>query len=50
MPFKYTSRRPKTYYLHQGQTKSGSPKFYFSQKADGNLVEDIPDGYEVHLM
>jgi hypothetical protein len=48
VPFQYTNRRGKTYYLHQGMTKAGSPKFYFSQKNDGNLLESIPDGFEIH--
>ena len=48
MPFQYTNRRGKTYCLHEGQTKSGSRKFYFAQKAEGDLVEKIPDGYEIH--
>jgi hypothetical protein len=48
MPFQYTNRKGKTYYLHEGQTKSGSRKLCFSQKVQGNLVEEIPDGYEIH--
>lgn len=48
MPFQYSNRKGKIYYLHEGQTKSGSRKFYFSQKVEGNLLEKIPDGYELH--
>jgi hypothetical protein len=48
MPFQYKNRKGRTYYLHEGQTKCGSRKFFFSQKAEGNLVENIPDGYEIH--
>lgn len=48
MPFQYTNRRGKTYYLHQGMTKAGTGKYYFSQKNDGNLLESIPEGFEIH--
>ena len=38
----------KTYYLHQGKTKTGKPKYYFSTKIKGDLVEEIPEGYEIY--
>lgn len=44
----YTNRKGKTYYLHQGETKLGNPKYFFSLHDEGNLVEAIPPGYEVY--
>ena len=48
MTVQYTNRKSRTYYLHQGKTKKGNPRYYFSMKGDSNLVEDLPDGYEIH--
>ena len=42
------NRKQKTYYLHQGQTKTGKPKYFFSMKSEGELVETIPDSFEVY--
>jgi hypothetical protein len=44
----YTSRTNKTYYLHAGVTKTGKPKYFFSQKQDGAQVDTIPDGFEIY--
>ncbi len=48
MAITYVNRKGKTYYLHQGVTKKGNPKYYFSQKSEGNLVDSIPEGYEIY--
>jgi len=48
MPITYTNRRNQTYYLHQGTTKTGKPKYYFSQKSEGKLVDTIPEGFEIY--
>lgn len=48
MAITYTNRKRKTYYLHQGKTKTGKPKYFFSLKAEGALVTAVPDGYEVY--
>ena len=48
MAIEYVNRCRKKHYLHQGQTKTGKPKYYFSQKSEGNLVDTIPDGYEIY--
>ncbi|MCT7957156.1 hypothetical protein [Laspinema palackyanum] len=48
MALKYTNRRGQTYFLHQGTTKTGKPKYYFSLKPKGNLINVIPDGYEIY--
>jgi len=44
----YINRRSKRYYLHEGKTKTGKPKYYFSMKKEGKLVKKIPDGYEIY--
>ena len=48
MTTSYTNRKGKTYYLHQGKTKSGNPKYFFALRSEGNLVDAIPSGYEVY--
>ena len=44
----YINRRRKTYYLHEGKTKTGKPKYFFSMKTEGILVDSIPNGYEIY--
>jgi hypothetical protein len=36
------------YYLHRGTTKTGKPKYFFSMRSEGDLIERIPEGYEVY--
>ena len=48
MSVTYKNRKNKTYYLHEGKTKTGKPRYYFSMKTDGQLVDEIPDGYEIY--
>jgi len=48
MPIKHINRRGDTYYLHQGKTKTGKAKYFFSMKKDGVLVDSIPAGYEIY--
>jgi hypothetical protein len=48
MPITYVNRRRKTYYLHQGKTKTGKPKYFFSTTGEGALAEKIPAGYEIY--
>ena len=48
MAVEYTNRKHKIYYLHEGKTKKGNPKYYFSPKKDGNLIDKIPSGYEIY--
>ncbi|MFW9262856.1 hypothetical protein [Nostoc sp. CALU 546] len=48
MPIKYENRKGQTYYLYQGITKTGKPKYFFSMKSEGHLVETMPDGYEIY--
>lgn len=43
----YTNRRGDRYYVLQGTTKTGKPKYYCSKKRRGVGVERLPDGYEL---
>lgn len=43
-----TNRKGKAYYLHVGKTKTGKPRWFMSTKADGNLAEAIPEGFEFY--
>lgn len=44
----YTNRKGKTYYLHAGRTKKGNPRYHFSMEAPAELVNIIPEGYEIY--
>src|SRR6266436_9947375 len=48
VPITHTNAKGKTYYLHQGRTKTGKPKYYFSMESEGHLAEDIPVGFEIY--
>ncbi len=48
MTVTHVNRKRDTYYLHAGKTKRGKPRYWFSTKVDGDLVEAIPEGYEVY--
>src|SRR5437899_2787853 len=48
MGIEYVNRRGERYYLLQGKTKTGKPKYYVSRKAEGVPVEQMPEGYELH--
>ena len=48
MTVTYTNRKDKTYYLHEGKTKLGKPKYFFALRDEGNLVEGIPPEYEIY--
>ena len=48
MPVTHVNRYRDMYYLHVGRTKTGKPRYWFSTKADGDLVDAIPEGYEVY--
>jgi hypothetical protein len=47
MPLTYTNRKGRKYYLCQGVTKTGKPRYYFSREQKGEPVDEIPDGYEI---
>ena len=48
MPVTHVNRYRDMYYLHVGRTKTGKPRYWFSTKAEGDLVHAIPEGYEVY--
>ena len=48
MPVSCTNRKGDIYHLHQGTTKKGNPRYYFSKKAPETPVKTIPDGYEIY--
>jgi hypothetical protein len=47
MQVTYTNRKGKTYYLCQGLTKKGNPRYYFAREPKDELVDEIPEGYEI---
>ncbi len=50
MSVQYTNRTRKTYYLREGKTKTGKPRYFFStrQEGKGAPVENMPEGYEIY--
>jgi hypothetical protein len=44
----YVNRCGERYYLLQGKTKTGKPKYYVSRKPDGVPVDEVPEGCELH--
>jgi hypothetical protein len=47
MQVTYTDRKGKIYYLCQGLTKKGKPRYYFTREPKGKPVEAVPEGYEI---
>jgi hypothetical protein len=48
VPITHTNTKGKTYYLHQGTTKTGKPKYHFSMQSEGTLAASIPAGFEIY--
>ena len=48
MPISHTNCYGQIYYLHEGKTKTGKPKYFMSKMAEGNLAESVPGGYEIY--
>ena len=48
MTVTHTNRKGKIYYLHQGTTKTGKPKYFFALRDEGDLVDAVPPGYEIY--
>jgi hypothetical protein len=44
----YINRLGDKYYLLQGKTKTGKPKYYVSRKTKGIPAESMPDGFEFY--
>ena len=47
MPVTYTNRKGKIYILCKGTTKTGKPRYYFSPDPKGEIMDQIPEGYEI---
>ncbi len=47
MPVKYENFRGDIYYLVRKKTKKGNWQYYFTKNKKENLVDSIPDGYEI---
>lgn len=47
MSITYTNRKGITYYLCQGVTKTGKPRYYFAREPKGEPVEQIPEGFKI---
>jgi len=47
MPITYTNRKGWKYFLCQGVTKTGKPRYYFSREQKGEPLEKVPEGYEI---
>lgn len=48
MSVEHRSRRGQTWYLHAKATATGKSSYFFSMDADGQLVQAVPDGYEIY--
>lgn len=48
MGMEYVNRKGDTYYLQQGKTKTGKPKYYFGRRLTAAPLDAMPEGYEVH--
>lgn len=50
MSVEYTNRIGKTYYLREGKTKTGKPRYFFSSNKEGKgkPVDKIPEGFEIY--
>jgi hypothetical protein len=47
MPVTYTNRKGIPFYLCQGATKTGKPRYFFAREVKGEPVEQIPAGYTI---
>jgi hypothetical protein len=48
MPVTHVNRKRDIYYLHAGTSKTGKPRYWFAKSVEGDLVDSIPEGYEVY--
>lgn len=44
----YRNRLGDRYYLHEGRTRTGKAKYFFSRKREGTPVASVPAGFEVY--
>jgi hypothetical protein len=43
----HTNRMGDTYYLHEGKTKTGKPRYFFAKTIRKGALQKLPDGFEV---
>ena len=48
MVLTYQNRKGDTYYLHQSLTRKGNPRYIFSKQKDDEVLQEIPEGYEIY--
>ena len=48
MNLEYVNRRGDRYFVLQGKTKTGKPKYYCSKRSAGVGVERLPEGFEIY--
>ena len=48
MAVEYVNRKGQTYFLYEGETKTGKPKYYLSRQPAGTPMTSIPDGFEIY--
>src|SRR5450759_239624 len=48
MPVTHVNRKRGTYYLHAGKTKTGKPRYWLAKSSEGDLVDSMPEGFEVY--
>jgi len=47
IPFHHVNRKGDTYYLHQGETKTGKPRYFFAKTVREGFLTEMPAGFEV---
>ncbi len=47
MPISHTNRKGQTFFLCQGITKTGKPRYYFSKTARADTLEQVPAGHHI---
>jgi hypothetical protein len=45
--FAYENRMGVTYYLHEGRTKTGKPRYFFAKTMGPGMLSAMPKGFEV---
>ncbi len=48
MSVTHVNRKQQTYFLREGKTKTGKPKYFFSKDSEGTLLDAVPEGYEIY--
>ncbi|MGO8748660.1 MAG: hypothetical protein ACLQNE_22040 [Thermoguttaceae bacterium] len=48
MSVEHINRKRQTYFLHEEKTKTGKSTYFFSKDSKGDLLETIPEGYEIY--